>query len=118
MSPHLLMGLIGAIVGFVILILGFTVALRVITADENKRGLPPGFLKLYGLIILTGFALLLVVVPSDRDIKTAAFTLLGIIAGYLAGSPNIDRKEDKTIKTEPNNTKATKTQQDDAAGGG
>lgn len=75
------------------------VVVRLLTTDQDRRGLPSSFVKLYGLVSLAGFALLLVALDGGSDgkeIKTAAFTLLGIIAGYLAGSPN-EGKEENTI---------------------
>ncbi|MFC4376916.1 hypothetical protein ACFO5K_22770 [Nocardia halotolerans] len=87
------------IVSFAGAVLLLAVLMRVLTTNQRRRGLPAGFMKLYGFVALGGFALLLValdVEPEDQGIKIAAFTLLGIVAGYLAGSPDADRKEETT----------------------
>ncbi|WP_338757952.1 hypothetical protein V7968_25095 [Nocardia vulneris] len=42
--------------------------------------------KMYGLLSVAGFALLLATFEADTQVKTTTYTLLGIIAGYLAGA--------------------------------
>jgi hypothetical protein len=44
------------------------------------------FARLYGLIMLATLASVLVFADVDSSAKTGAFTLLGTIAGYLAGA--------------------------------
>ncbi|AFU01435.1 hypothetical protein [Nocardia brasiliensis] len=74
------------ICGFVLVVLVGVVLARAITTDREKRGLSPTLVKMYGLLSVAGFALLLATLEVDTQVKTATYTLLGIIAGYLAGA--------------------------------
>ena len=44
------------------------------------------FIKAYGLILIATLGSALIFADADADAKTGAFTLLGTIAGYLAGA--------------------------------
>jgi flagellar biosynthesis component FlhA len=72
--------------GFVALVLAGIIVARLCTKERTKRGLSPTLIKLYGLLSVGGFALLLAVVEAAAEVKTAGYTLFGIIAGYLAGA--------------------------------
>lgn len=54
--------------------------------DRNKRWLSPTVIKLYGLITVAGFAVMLAESAAEASVKTAGFTVLGTIAGFLAGT--------------------------------
>ncbi|MFB7874881.1 hypothetical protein ACFC06_06465 [Nocardia sp. NPDC056064] len=73
------------ICGFAAVVLGGIIAARVLTADRNKRGLSAAMLKMYGLLSVGTLGLVLTVLDIDLEAKTPAYTLLGLIAGYLAG---------------------------------
>jgi hypothetical protein len=53
---------------------------------EKRRWLSPTVIKLYGLVSVAGFAVILAGITADTGVKTAGFTVLGTIAGFLAGT--------------------------------
>ncbi|GAB2661879.1 hypothetical protein [Nocardia goodfellowii] len=87
------------ICGFITVVLAGIVLARALTTNKNKRGLSPTLVKMYGLVSVAGFALLLAVLEIDVEVKTATYTLLGIIAGYLAGT---------RVDKEPANSESTR----------
>ncbi|MEV0545545.1 hypothetical protein AB0H98_01915 [Nocardia salmonicida] len=86
------------ICGFVTVVLLGIVLARALTTNRDRRGLSPTLVKMYGLVSVAGFALLLAVLEVDSEVKTATYTLLGIIAGYLAGA----RVDKESIENEKN----------------
>jgi hypothetical protein len=56
--------------------------------EKTERWTAHTLLKLYGLIGVAGFAVMLAAVRTDETVKTAGFTVLGTIAGFLAGKPD------------------------------
>lgn len=53
------------------------------------------FARLYALIVIGAIGGLLVSTAADRAVVSAAFTLLGTIAGYLAGARSSGRGADE-----------------------
>lgn len=52
----------------------------------QKGAFSANFTRLYGLVMIATFASVLVFADVDEQSETGAFTLLGTIAGYLAGA--------------------------------
>jgi predicted CDP-diglyceride synthetase/phosphatidate cytidylyltransferase len=71
--------------GFVLVVLVGVILSRLVTMDRDRRGLSAILVKLYGLLSVSGFALLLAISTAETNVKTAGFTLLGTVAGFLAG---------------------------------
>lgn len=68
----------GAAMAFV----GIIQAIRIIKGGQFSAS----FVKLYGLILVVSFGMVLVVSTVTDQAKAPGFTLLGIVAGYLAGA--------------------------------
>jgi hypothetical protein len=67
------------------------IALVVVAVIQGVRVFKGGsfgatFARMYGLILIATLAAVLVFADVDDESKTGAFTLLGTIAGYLAGA--------------------------------
>lgn len=78
---------------------GGLVIIRLLT---TKR-LTVTFARLYGLIATAGLGVTLAALNADTDSKTAAFTLLGTVAGYLAGAkPTVGGAADADTALRPN----------------
>jgi hypothetical protein len=82
--------------GFGLLVLLGVILFRVITRDRDRRGLSSTLLKLYGLLSVGGFAVLLAVASTPPEVKASGFTLLGTVAGFLAGANVPDEPNNKT----------------------
>lgn len=62
------------------------IVMRIATADRQRRGITSALVKLYGLLAVAGFALLLAWSGTNESVKASGFTLFGTIAGFLAGA--------------------------------
>jgi hypothetical protein len=71
--------------GFALLVVAGLLVSRRLTADTDKRGLSAILVKLYGLLSISAFGVLLATTSVESQVKTAGFTLLGTIAGFIAG---------------------------------
>lgn len=71
-----------ATLAFGVLALGGTVAVQII----KGRGLTGNFVKLFGLLFIGTLATAITFAGIDSETRTGAYTILGTIAGYLAGS--------------------------------
>lgn len=73
-----------------ILIFGGVAMLAIVVLQAirmSKGGLfSTNFIKAYGLILIATLGSALIFADADANAKTGAFTLLGTIAGYLAGA--------------------------------
>ncbi len=67
---------------FGVLALGATAAVQIF----KKRGLTGNFVKLFGLLFIGTLATAITFAGIDSETRTGAYTILGTIAGYLAGS--------------------------------
>lgn len=75
--------------GFGVLALLALVQLIRIVADRKAK-IGAGFLRLYGFLTIATLGMVLVFVNTDEATKAPAYTLLGTIAGYLAGTRPAD----------------------------
>ena len=69
----------------------------------NGEELGVYFVKLFGLLFIATLAIGIVFVEIDAEARTGAYTILGTIAGYLAGSKVPDQPQEKP----PNNSSNT-----------
>jgi len=76
-----------AVFGLVTL-LGIIWILHRVSTEKADRWISHTLLKLYGLVSVAVFAVILAAVSADQTVKTAGFTVLGTIAGFLAGKPD------------------------------
>jgi hypothetical protein len=78
------------------------------STEKPDRWISHTLFKLYGLVSVAGFAVILAAVNADQTVKTASFTVLGTIAGFLAGkpdppsSPETANPDSKCAKLAPN----------------
>ena len=71
----------------VILVFGAIGLITTAVVQTRKNGLTPiYFVKLFGLVFIGTLAAAIVFVHIDSEARTGAYTILGTIAGYLAGS--------------------------------
>lgn len=70
----------------VVCVLGGVIVLRITTGQRSRRGLSSPLVKLYGLLSVAGFALMLAWSDADSAVQAGGFTLFGTIAGFLAGA--------------------------------
>lgn len=52
----------------------------------GRPAMAPTFARVYGLLVVAAFAVTLAFASVGEEGRTAAFTVLGAIAGYLAGA--------------------------------
>jgi hypothetical protein len=83
----------------VVLLVGIFL-IRWLTWKRSHRGFSSSLVKLYGLLGVGGFAVMLAVTNVDAPVKTAGFTLLGTIAGFLSGA---SLPEDEPTNGQPPN---------------
>ncbi len=76
----------------VVIVLGGIIVMRLVTSQRGRRGLSSPLVKLYGLLSVAGFALMLAWSDADSAVKAGGYTLFGTIAGFLAGA-NIQSDE-------------------------
>jgi hypothetical protein len=85
---------IAIIAGFALLSLLGLGVMQWIHRSRQIRWVSPGLLKLYGLLALSSLAVMLAGLDADPTVKTAGFTVLGTIAGFLAGNKEDTNKEE------------------------
>jgi hypothetical protein len=69
-----------------VLVFGLLVLAVIATVQALKdRGLTENFVKLYGLLFVGTVATAVIFAGVNSEVRTGAYTILGTIAGYLAG---------------------------------
>jgi hypothetical protein len=69
-----------------VLVFGLLTLAAVATVQSLKqRGLTENFVKLYGLLFVGTVATAVIFAGVNSEVRTGAYTILGTIAGYLAG---------------------------------
>jgi arginine exporter protein ArgO len=89
------------IAGYALVVALGVVLIRRLTSDRKKHGMSSILVKVYGLLSIGGFALLLATATNtESGVKTAGFTFLGTIAGFIAGkdAPDEDAEKDASEK--------------------
>ena len=71
-----------AVLAFGALALGATAGVQIVKGKVFSAN----FVKLFGLVFIGTLATGIVFADIDTDTRTGAYTILGTIAGYLAGS--------------------------------
>jgi len=85
----------------VVLVLAGVIIMRLVTRNRERRGISSSLVKLYGLLSVAGFALLLAWSDADAAVKAAGFTLFGTIAGFLAAANIQDEQSAAEPEPEP-----------------
>jgi hypothetical protein len=81
-----------AILAFGLISLAIAAAVQVLKGNTFS----PNFVKLFGLLFVASLATAITFAALDSETRTGAYTILGTIAGYLAGSRGTETGGDAT----------------------